>query len=348
MKDHVIKDSSLWESAKYTEISRVGDTYIKIGVVREAVVVQDPDKKDVKTVKYMVDVWSTGQYIVMSCIMAISSGGIFNYEEYTLQGFNKTNNKSNEGGNVVKPGDNVVVASLNGNSREGVILGFVRHPAKAVTFKDIDINKTQRYIKEFNGLEEYIDDKGQYIQTFKGSPTNVSDLNKEVTGSKLPDPKYDYSKGGSFYKWMQDGSFLLTDNANTTAHEDIISRSSNSTQATDGISQSLYVNKSGKKIVITSGTVKVTLDKTSKQFNVDCEDSTITAKTSITVDAGNCKMTMKGGKVAIHGASDEVLSLISEALQELSTTTAAGFGAPLSSVAKFAAIKKRLDAIKGS
>lgn len=54
------------------------------------------------------------------------------------------------------------------------------------------------------------------------------------------------------------------------------------------------------------------------------------------------------GKIAIGTSAVELLALISELLETLSTTTAAGFGLPLSTVAQFAALKIKIDSIVGS
>ena len=75
----------------------------------------------------------------------------------------------------------------------------------------------------------------------------------------------------------------------------------------------------------------------------------ITGKTGVTMEDGlGASLAIKDGKFSMKGASgEELLSIIDEIVTKLSTTSAAGFGAPISSVADFIAIKLKLATIKG-
>jgi hypothetical protein len=75
----------------------------------------------------------------------------------------------------------------------------------------------------------------------------------------------------------------------------------------------------------------------------------VVSKKDISLEgSGGTKLVLKDGKIAFKGGSAELLDLISQAFMILSTTTAAGFGAPLSSVGQFAQLQAQIDAIKGS
>src|SRR5690606_2811389 len=101
-----------------------------------------------------------------------------------------------------KAGDAVLVAFLNGEAREAVILGGLIHPARKST---LDITKGPQYISEFNGVETSINNDGEYKLTFKAVPTNAKKLDDKPS-SKIPAPTYDTKVGGSFFWFDKTGS----------------------------------------------------------------------------------------------------------------------------------------------
>jgi len=75
--------------------------------------------------------------------------------------------------------------------------------------------------------------------------------------------------------------------------------------------------------------------------------TTITSKDVTLTDEVGAALVVKGGKFSMTGASgEELLSIVDEILQKLTTTTAPGYGAPISTVADFAAIQVKLATIK--
>jgi hypothetical protein len=65
-------------------------------------------------------------------------------------------------------------------------------------------------------------------------------------------------------------------------------------------------------------------------------------------DIAGATIKISKGQVAIGSPACELIDLLVEVLTTLSTTTAAGFGAPISSVAQFAQLAVKLATIKGS
>jgi len=210
MMDYTVKDSSIYSNTdSYSRIASA-DYSIRIGMVRDYQVLTD------KTVQYNVEVSHGARSIPISCIVMNKFGGLFNYEEFTPFGWG-TNLKSSSGlppaANShlkVKSGDVVLVAYLEGSSRQGVILGGLTHPARKT---ELDPKKLE-YRSVFNGLSTHIRDDGSYKVEFKGKAINAPQLDLPPTGTTMPAPTYDLLKSGSFYGFTNDGSYLFSDGTN--------------------------------------------------------------------------------------------------------------------------------------
>lgn len=255
MSDYIIKDSSIWDDPKSTSLLYGKDCAVRIGVIRDEIFLTSAG-----TTRYKVEVWDNGVSIPVSCIRTSRFGGLYNFEEYTHRGFTPGTNDASTVRNL-QPGDQVIVAYLNGNSREGVILGCVNHFGRKEAINHSEqktenkfsefVNRsgptTVKYISEFNGVETAINASGEHRVTFKGQPTNLAKLLEAPTGSEVPAPSYDTKVGSSYYEFDKSGSWYMTDNSQ------------------DGL-QSIKVNKPDGKIEITSGKTSLIISKKDESY----------------------------------------------------------------------------------
>jgi phage gp45-like len=99
-------------------------------------------------------------------------------------------------------------------------------------------------------------------------------------------------------------------------------------------------NEAGTLQLGTDGTIGVTNDVGGITLSATGE---ISAKGS-----GGAAMKLANGQVAIGAAAGEVVDILNEVVTQLSTCTAAGFGAPISIVAAMTPLLTKLGLIKGS
>ena len=297
MADYIVKDSSIWNDPSATSLLYGKDCAVRIGVIRDEIFLTDAG-----VTRYKVEVWDNGVTIPVSCIRTSRFGGIYNFEEYTHRGFTPGTNDASTVRNL-QPGDQVIVAYLNGNSREGVILGSINHfgrkeainapeQEKANNFSEFVNRKgptTVRYISEFNGLQTAINSDGEHRVTFKGQPTNLAKLLEAPTGNEIPAPVYDEKIGSSYYEFDKTGSWYLNDNSK------------------DGGIQSIKVDKPNGKIEIISGKTSLVINKkdetytyTQKKvtFNTADEWNLNTKKTNIMSSA---EINAKAAKINTDG-----------------------------------------------
>lgn len=255
--DYTIRDSSLYSDYDSTSLLYEKDTSVRVGTIRSEVYL-----KDFQETRYTVEVWDNGVIVPVSCIRTSRFGGLYNYEEYTHRGFIAGDSAASTI-RELQPGDQVVVAFLNGDSREGIIIGSVPHlgrrevinhkdaePNDSVEFVNRDGPTTVRYASEFNGVESLINASGEYRVTFKGQPTNLDKLSEAPDGEEYPLPEYDIDVGFSYYEFDKSGSYLLTDNAN------------------DELPQSIRVDKPNGKMEIVSGKTSLIIDKNKESYTV--------------------------------------------------------------------------------
>jgi hypothetical protein len=139
-------------------------------------------------------------------------GGAFNFEEYRVRPWvGKVSSGLMAPASAdkfdLRAGDVVLVAYLEGQSREGVILGGLNHPARKEKTKTGNIE----YISMFNGIETQIRKDGSYKITFKGLPINEAQLLIPPTGVPVPAPIFNPLISGSFYGFDKDGSYVVSD-----------------------------------------------------------------------------------------------------------------------------------------
>jgi len=237
-REYIINDSSLFF---YGENVTQKDYSIKVGMVRELVYLPKSNET-----RYVVEVMDRGRLRPVTCVRLTKFGGLYNYEEFNFRGFDPGSDNVSYGNFGSSPGDTVMVACVNGKPSEGVILGCIKHFGRDET---LAADGSISYISEFNGIETVINKSGEYRVTFKGVPTNISELNKVPSGSKYPDPEYDTAVGSSFYQFDKTGSFFLTDNSNTVA-------------------QFIQIDKPNGKIIIASGLTSLVIDKNKESYTI--------------------------------------------------------------------------------
>lgn len=256
--DYIIKDSSIYDDNDASSLLYEKDCAVRIGTVRSEVWLED-----FRETRYTVEVWDSGRIMPITCIRTSRFGGIYNYEEYTNRGFTAGESTASTV-RELQPGDQVVVAFLNGDSREGIILGHIPHagrqevlnnpknqdPNTDAEFANREGPTSVRYASEFNGLERVINANGEYRVTFKGQPTNLDKLDVAPDGSDIPLPEYNLDIGSSYYEFDETGSYFLTDNAS------------------DDLAQYIKVDKPNGKIEIVSGKTSLIIDKNEESYSV--------------------------------------------------------------------------------
>lgn len=249
LKEYIIDDSSRHPN----RASLIGKEYsIRVGMVRDRIYVQKG-----RETKYIVEVWKENKLYPMTCTRTSRFGGLYNFEEYNYRGFKAGEDNASLGNFQFIPGDQVIVAAMNGESREGIILGCIKHRGRDEVLPSVD--NEIAYISEFNGLQTAINKSGEYRVTFKGCPTNIKNLENAPTGSEYEQPKYDLEKGYSYYEFDKDGSFMLTDNSN------------------DENPQYIRVDKPSGKIEIVSGKTSFVIDKAVESYTITNKSTTFEA-----------------------------------------------------------------------
>ncbi len=296
MADYIVKDSSVWKDNHSNKLLDGGDYSIRIGIVREHVFLENSEET-----RYIVEVWKNNRVYPMTCIRTSRFGGVYNYEEYNHRGFNPGKDNVSLGNYSVVPGDMVIVAASNGQSREGIILGSMNHVGRdEILTSTGDV----AYISEFNGISTAINKFGEYKQTFKGLPTNLDKLLEAPTGAPIPPAEYDTEVGGSFVSFDSTGSYIITDSATSDP-------------------QSILINKPDGQIVIISGSTSLVIDKATESYTITNKVTTFDSadewnlntttmnieSTDVNITATN--ITTKGewaqtGNMAITGNVDQI------------------------------------------
>lgn len=319
--DYIIKDSSIYDDSESTSLLYDKDCAIRVGTIRSEVYLED-----FRETRYTVEVWDSGRIMPITCIRTSRFGGIYNYEEYTSRGFTAGESTASTV-RELQPGDQVIVAFLNGDSREGVILGNIPHAgrieainhekaeanANAPEFINRDGVTSVRYASEFNGVEKLINANGEYRVTFKGQPTNLDKLLEAPDGTDIPIPEYNLDVGSSYYEFDETGSFLVTDNASDDLPQYIKLDKPNGIVEIVSGNTSLVINKAEESYAITNKKVsfntadewslktKVTKIDSSKEFSLTSQKIKTKGEWE---QAGNMKIqgdTAQTGNVDISG-----------------------------------------------
>src|ERR1035437_9044786 len=204
MSRNIVKDSSIWANSGNLSAVNKMDSMLRMGIVQS--VFNDTNTGELR---YMVAVQNNTYKVLVNCRVISRFGGAYNYEDFISRGY-KTSGKPDSVNNFdAKAGDAVLVGQLNGQGREGVIIGGLTHAAHTVAILATD---GPQYDAEFNGIHTNINKDGEWVLTFKGQPTNLNILNDTPSGT-IPSPQYDTNIGSSFIKFDKTGSWTTSDNA---------------------------------------------------------------------------------------------------------------------------------------
>lgn len=226
----IVRDSSIWRHETDQRAIIRKDPYLRLGIVKRV-------SRDTVTteIRYLVGVQDMNDEIELNARMLRRFGGVFNYEDVVMQGYKISDLPDPTSDFQAKAGDTVLVAMMNGEGREAIIIGGVSHPGRASV---LPIGNGPQYISEFNGVETSINDSGEYTLTFKGIPTNIALLNN-VPSIKIPAPTYNTSVGSTYMKFDKTGGWEINDNSSSGP-------------------QNIHIDKAGQKIETNAGTWKVT------------------------------------------------------------------------------------------
>ncbi len=294
-RDVIVKDSSIWNNVEEFKAVSVRDTALKIGTVRE---IQFNLQLD--DMRYVVEVSDDNNTLPIVCIPLTRWGGAHNFEEFTLRGYNATNNPVTDlGPPANKPGDTVLVGYLAGDGRQGVILGTIKHPGRS---RKLNRSDGIAYVSQFNGLETTIKNDGEWQVTFNGIATNTAKLSAPPT-FPVSQAVFDTNIAGSFLKFLNEGSWEVGD-------------------ARASLPQSIKIDKQAGTTTITSGNVIVKIDKNSESVTTTCKLYQLDAVDKISENTKDAEInatatyTVRSPKIAIGSGGTEVLKTIIDLMEE--------------------------------
>lgn len=296
---NIVKDSSIWQNSGAFSAVHSKDPYLRIGIVKK--VFREQRTTDIK---YLVEIQDKSDSIEVNARMLRKFGGVYNYEDFIDHGYKYDDKPDTTRAFDAKAGDAVLVAFLNGESREAVILGGLIHPARK---SKLDVDKGPQYLSEFNGVETSINNDGEYKLTFKAVPKNAKKLDEKPSG-KIAAPEYDTKVGGSFFHFDKTGSIELND------------------KDEDGI-QNLRIDKKAGTITVNSGKIKLTMTKKSETVELKCKvlnitsDDKITGKTKEYSMDASTSVKIKSPKVAIGKPGVELLDQLFQLVEMLGKVT---------------------------
>lgn len=330
--DNIVQDSSIWRDpfsfAKHNE----SDARVKVGLVRAA---QFDDIRG--DITYIVEVQDQGDKLFIPCRQMRRFGGVFNYEDYTLQTYKYDTKKDAIPAFDTKAGDMVLCCYMNGDSREGMILGGLVHTARTSTLTPED---GPQYLSQFNGIVTNINKDGEYTVTFRGIPTNIAKLNASPS-AELPDPTFNDSVGTSFYKFDKTGSWTVSDNATSDP-------------------QSIKIDKTAGITTVTSGKITLKMTKASEDTQLKTKTLVVNADTSMTTNTkdwatfASSTAKIKSPKIAFGTDGTELLDQITkliDAIGKLTAISPVGPCAALIAAPQWSgvdAVKSAITGIKGT
>lgn len=314
--------------------TRLTDSSIHAGVVHEEL----PAGNTGETL-YVVMVTVNGQDTPVTCTRLSRFGGVHNYEEYSLRGYLDTIGTGHNVNYSQRPGDTVIVAFLDGVSKQGVILGGIRHGAREQVLEDGD----PAYKSRFNGVEKEITATGSLAYTYRGL-LPAPQLLLPPTGAQIQEFIEDPIKAGSTFGFDEDGNFNIG----------------------DGDSQTILMTRDsilGGNLVITSGTTEITIagGSATQTFEVSTK-GTISLDATQDVTISGLSMDMSSNTsvsieaktgLTIKSAGSELLDLLSTLIDELGAlilTSPVGPCSPLMAAptwAKVAAVQVKLKLMMG-
>jgi hypothetical protein len=259
------------------------------------------------------------------------------------------------------PGDVVIVLFPGGFSNDsnlGVILGSYPNPNAIAPWVE---DTTIAHYSSIIGLEQKIYNNGAYSIKFNGAPKNWRELLSKKEISKKP-LVYDTIKGGTELKFIEDGSFLISDNKKDKDKKDISSRFmiAKSSSYVSIASMSSGLNVSGFDASISMGAKVIsinTIDGQPEKVNDKKVESKVSIKTETSTIEATKTLAIKSPKIAIGQDGAELLSLLVElidALGGIQVITPMGPANPFSTdvkgdwSSKVSQIKDKIKGITGS
>lgn len=328
----IVKDSSIWQDPDTMSVANRLDGLIRIGIVKGAF-----NDTDTGELRYLVEIQSNAKKINMNCRMMRRFGGVYNYEDYIDRGYKTNDAPDPVNGYDAKAGDAVLVGQFNGQGREGVILGGLTHAARTTTIQAVN---GPQYDAEFNGIHTNINANGEWTLTFKGQPTNLSNLNN-TPSSAIPSPQYDTAVGSSFMKFDVTGSWTISDNANSNP-------------------QSIFIDKPNGVLTTTAGQVSMVMNKGQQSVVLTCNDLTINSANTITENTtayqlkASATAKLDSPKVAIGHDSIELLDQLTQLIDAIGNITPVSPVGPCTSLNEVEdwpiveQIKAKINQIKGT
>jgi hypothetical protein len=328
----IVKDSSVWFSSDSFGAANKTDAKLRIGIVKRAY--NDAESGELH---YLVEVQDLNDKIELNCRMLRRFGGVYNYEDYIDRGYKISDKPDTVASFDAKAGDAVLVGQMNGQGREGLIIGGLTHAARKTT---LDAKLGPQFRSEFNGIETSINADGEHTITFKGQPTNLAALNNSPS-KKIATPTYNTSVGTSFQKFDKTGSWEVSDNSTIDK-------------------QRIRVDKANGQILIDAGKISIKMVKSSEAVSLaakllDCKVADkISMETKEFLIDSSTRAFIKSPKVAIGKEGVELLDQLAQlvdALGKVQPISPVGPCTPLVSAPNWAgvdAIKAKIKEITGS
>lgn len=304
--DYSTRDSTHHNPHRQEAFVADKDYAVRVGIIREENETEEGDPV------YIVEVYNQGKQVPLSCVCMSRFGGVHNFEEYRLRPWSRNKLAASKGEIPsastydMRAGDVVVVATIDGSGREGIILGGLSHPARDIVTQSGDV----AYVSCFQGLETKIEDDGAYTVTFNGKPVNTLALEAPPTGVPPLAPKYNPLISGSFFGFDNTGSYT----------------------ASDG-DQAIKIDKTTTNITITSGDSIIEIGNLnplglrkeganikSGEISFEASDAFSIAGKEVLVQ-GTKELTLSGTKIAIGNPAMELLDTIVKIIDALGTVT---------------------------
>jgi hypothetical protein len=332
----IIKDSSIWIDSSISTIKKNMFDRIMVGLITHSYYNEDIDEHI-----YVVEIEAEGSTIVGVARQISSFGDVYNFIEYGLRVNNYSDPKKYEqhlSGYSKVVGELAVVAAINGDYQNLIILGSLKNQARKLKRTDED---EMFFYSIYSGIETEINKDGEYSLTFKGLPTNEDKLAKSADGTAIDPPEYDEEIGGSSFKLEKDGSISFSD-----AHKEIL--------------QTFKIDKTANEFSFASKetTFKISgqedlISFTAKDYKVEAKE-TFKVETSDLEIKGSKTAKLDSPKIAIGNGGVELLDqivLLVDALATLIINSPTGPCTPFNTAPTWAQIediKGKISSIKGS
>jgi hypothetical protein len=335
--DYSVRDSSVLSDPSAFKVFDESDANIRIGIVREERTVSDD------STRYIVEVAYQGRQIPVSCVLMTKWGGAHNYEEYRIRPWVKKFPSTllppaSASTYDLRSGDVVVVAFLDGQSREGIILGGLRHNSR----EEVTTPGNIEYISIFNGLETQIRTDGSYKVTFKGKAVSDALLDVPPTGVPVQSAVYNPLIAGSFYGFDAEGSYIVSDGTQFIKMKK------------GAVDRGLILESGGNRIDMSGNLITGKMGIKTDKLAIEAKMSA-SMKSSLKLNMQGLQVSIKGTQMAIGSDQFELfdgLVQLIDALGSLVVTSPVGTCTPLMAAPTWAAqvvpLKIKISMLKTS